>query len=302
MPFFSVIIPSFNRADKLGACITSVLEQTFPDFELLIIDDGSTDNTREVVASFTDKRIIYTYQENKERSASRNKGMSLARGRYIAFLDSDDVYSAHHLQSLYGAIAASGFPVAMIKTRVNYIGKPGYNGKDFIYTGSSVESALQFVWKKGCQLNSVCVHSDIGRAIFFPEQFFWFEDIYWALLVVRKYKLIQVDIVTVDYKESDIFSLLDKNYHKYLDNCIACIRSLEQLHGAEFKKLLGKRCFDIKVSELYLGFVVKGAVKKRRILQGFTYLRKAIEVCITPKLTGKYIYYTFRLLRSYITG
>ena len=88
--FFSVIIPTYNRAGLIGKAIDSVLAQTFADWELLIIDDGSTDNTRQIVEAYTDRRVKYIYQENAERSAARNNGVAQAAGKYICFLDSDD--------------------------------------------------------------------------------------------------------------------------------------------------------------------------------------------------------------------
>lgn len=80
------------------------MDQIFGDFELIIVDDGSTDNTREVVAHFSDPRIKYYYKENQERSAARNFGIRKASGQYICFLDSDDVYLNYHLQTFYNVI------------------------------------------------------------------------------------------------------------------------------------------------------------------------------------------------------
>jgi glycosyltransferase involved in cell wall biosynthesis len=86
--------------------VDSVLEQTFQDFELLVIDDGSTDNTKELMldAAQKDQRIRYIYQDNAERSAARNHGIELAKGNYICFLDSDDVYLDNHLSSFLETI------------------------------------------------------------------------------------------------------------------------------------------------------------------------------------------------------
>jgi len=91
-PRISVLIPSYNRANLLPDAIQSVLAQTRPDFEILLIDDGSTDNTREVVATFQDERIRYTYRDNGGISAALNTGLNLARGEYVCRLDSDDCW------------------------------------------------------------------------------------------------------------------------------------------------------------------------------------------------------------------
>lgn len=88
----SVIIPTYNRAKYLPDAISSILNQTYQDFEIIIIDDGSIDNSKEIVSDFQkrDRRIKYFYQENKGVACSRNKGCMEAQGEYIAFLDSDD--------------------------------------------------------------------------------------------------------------------------------------------------------------------------------------------------------------------
>ncbi|NJD24010.1 MAG: glycosyltransferase family 2 protein [Betaproteobacteria bacterium] len=92
VPAVSVIVPAYNRASLLGEAIASVLAQSFADFEILIVDDGSTDDTERVVHEFVDSRIIYLKQENKGRSCARNAALDISRGRFIAFLDSDDLY------------------------------------------------------------------------------------------------------------------------------------------------------------------------------------------------------------------
>lgn len=97
MLFFSVIIPTYNRAAFLPETIRSVLDQSFRDFELLVIDDGSTDNTEEVVRDFKDNRIRYFKIANGERGRARNTGIRQSRGEYVTFLDSDDVFYPDHL-------------------------------------------------------------------------------------------------------------------------------------------------------------------------------------------------------------
>jgi len=95
----SVITPTYNRADLLKETIKSVLNQTYQNFEYIIIDNESTDNTKEVVLSFKDERIKYFRQKNMGGPASaRNVGIKIAKGDYIAFVDSDDIWDEKKLE------------------------------------------------------------------------------------------------------------------------------------------------------------------------------------------------------------
>ena len=94
-PAVSVIIPTYNRAHLLDRAIESVLDQTYQDFEIIVVDDASVDETEEVVISFADDRINYIrHQKNKGGSSARNTGIKAAKGEFIAFLDSDDEWLA----------------------------------------------------------------------------------------------------------------------------------------------------------------------------------------------------------------
>jgi glycosyltransferase involved in cell wall biosynthesis len=99
-PFFSVIVPVFNRAPVLGAALRSVLAQSCQDFEIIVVDDGSSDNPRAVIESMGDPRIRFVRQENQGGGTARNTGINAAQGRFIAPLDSDDTFLPHHLQSM----------------------------------------------------------------------------------------------------------------------------------------------------------------------------------------------------------
>lgn len=99
MPLVSVIIPTFNRAHMLGDAIDSVLQQTYQNFELLVVDDGSTDNTKEFIETYNDPRIKYFQIKNGGVSAARNVGIKNSKGSYISFLDSDDKYNPDCLKN-----------------------------------------------------------------------------------------------------------------------------------------------------------------------------------------------------------
>lgn len=93
----SVIIPTYNYGKYIEEAIQSVLQQDYAPLEILIVDDGSTDNTREIVKPYLTDNVRYFYQENKGHAAARNFGIRQARGEYIAQLDADDLYLPHKL-------------------------------------------------------------------------------------------------------------------------------------------------------------------------------------------------------------
>ncbi|MFL0682749.1 MAG: glycosyltransferase family 2 protein [Algoriphagus aquaeductus] len=101
-PRFSVIIPSYNRAATLGRAIESVLHQSFPAFEVIVVDDGSTDQTRQLLESYP--QVTYYYKENQGVSAARNKGAELSEGDWLIFLDSDDELMPDALEKFSKAI------------------------------------------------------------------------------------------------------------------------------------------------------------------------------------------------------
>lgn len=98
-PLVSVIIPVYNKEHYVVKCVTSVLEQTFHEFELIIVDDGSTDNSIKLVSQINDPRIISIRQSNKGPGAARNVGLSKAKGKYVTFLDADDYWEREFLKT-----------------------------------------------------------------------------------------------------------------------------------------------------------------------------------------------------------
>lgn len=108
-PVFSVIIPAYNSGEFIANALESVLLQGFQDFEIIVVDDGSTDITKQVIEQFRkkDERIRYYYQENQGVSVARNAGIAKAVGEYIAFLDSDDTLEPVFLETMYSYIRTS---------------------------------------------------------------------------------------------------------------------------------------------------------------------------------------------------
>lgn len=102
----SIILPTYNRASTIRRAIDSVLKQSYAEYELIVIDDGSTDNTKQIIDSYTDERIIYIRLcKNSGVAHARNEGIKVARGKYIAFIDSDNTWDECHLESKLELVA-----------------------------------------------------------------------------------------------------------------------------------------------------------------------------------------------------
>jgi glycosyltransferase involved in cell wall biosynthesis len=118
-PAVSIIIATYNRANFLPETIESIFRQTFQDFEVIVVDDGSTDDTRSVLERYG-SRIRYVYQENRGPSAARNAGVKLATAPWISFQDSDDLCTPNHLETLYGYVIKNS-DVGMVFANGNYL-------------------------------------------------------------------------------------------------------------------------------------------------------------------------------------
>ena len=119
MPTFSVILPTYNRASTLVTALDSVFDQTYTDFEVIVVDDGSTDDTYAALAPFRE-RITYLEQCNAGPGAARNLGLAHARGEYLVFLDSDDLFFPWTLATLAGVIAAHARPAFVLSHTLRF--------------------------------------------------------------------------------------------------------------------------------------------------------------------------------------
>jgi len=102
--FFSIVIPTYNRASYVKKTVESLLQQRYDQFEIIVVDDGSSDNTEEIISAIESYKVHYYKKENAERGAARNYGARLAKGTYINFFDSDDLAYPNHLMEANNAI------------------------------------------------------------------------------------------------------------------------------------------------------------------------------------------------------
>jgi glycosyltransferase involved in cell wall biosynthesis len=201
-PFFSVVIPAYNRESFIGSAIDSVLAQTFKDFEVLVVDDASIDRTVEVVEAFSDQRVqLVRQQKNMERGAARNAGVATARGRYICYLDSDDRFLPEHLSNFYRYIVADNFEDKLwfsntyLETAKGIFERPQpdlQEDKKFGYL-------LRYTFSP-CR---VCVSRKIALEFPFDETIPGIEDMDNWLHIATKYPLVQLEEYTAVYVEHD---------------------------------------------------------------------------------------------------
>lgn len=131
MPFFSVIIPNYNRAHLIERTIQDVLDQSFPDFEIIVVDDGSTDNSKEVLVKYSsNEKVKVVFRENGGVCAARNTGALQAKGEFITFLDSDDAVENTWLEDFYN-LKDGGFNILFCNMKLVKT-----NGKEEFYHSS----------------------------------------------------------------------------------------------------------------------------------------------------------------------
>ena len=177
--------------------IESIISQTFPSWELIIVDDGSTDDTRQLVKSYRDNRIRYFYQQNQERSATRNHGIAQAHGKYICFLDSDDYYLPNHLESFYKKIIEQKSPVAVFYC--NTI--EDRDGELIKFLPPEIKAANPVEWVVQASLGSprTCVHHSIFVKHQFNPKINVGEDVDLWVRVFKEYPVIYIDAATVAF-------------------------------------------------------------------------------------------------------
>jgi glycosyltransferase involved in cell wall biosynthesis len=218
----SVYTPTYNYGRFLGEAIQSVLDQTFQDWELIVVDDGSTDGTREVVDAFADPRIHYVYQENQGNPAARNTALRLARGEYVACLDADDAWFPEKLEKQVAKLDSLPPTVGLVYGNV-YL----FSDED----GSIIQRFLEIqipprgrVFKKLLPNEGYFIHDTaalIRREVFdrvglYDESLLRFQDWEMWVRIARVYEVETLDepLARVRRHSSNAIGSLDK-MHRY---------------------------------------------------------------------------------------
>jgi hypothetical protein len=247
-PFFSVIVPTFNRRPFLETAVDSVLEQTFSGLELIVIDDGSTDGTKELISKYSDKRMIYMHQKNRGVANARNKGISLSRGSFIAFLDSDDRWEPEKLKMTADYIKK--FP----NLPIFHTEEVWYRNGKLLSQKEKHKKPTGSVYKHSLPLccisiSTAVINKDVfGKVGTFDEEMEACEDYDFWLRATNKYevKLIPEDLTVKDGGRPDQLSSsvwgLDRFRIRSLEKMLSSGSLDEQRHKATLEEL-ERKCF-----------------------------------------------------------
>lgn len=244
-PLFSIVLPSYNRAHFISKAIVSVLQQQYQDWELIIIDDGSTDNTREVVSGFTDKRISYHWQTNQERSAARNAGINLAAGEFVCFIDSDDLWRSNHLQVLFDTMKSRQYERAFYFTGMTWHFPDRKN--DVLFATIADRNLVEFVIGNQIGTPTVCIHHSILQKEKFNTSLRINEDVELYARIVAKYPLVQIQVCTVDVLiHNENTQATEKNYLVPQIKALTTIFSNPELKGKISETYKTNRLQDLR--------------------------------------------------------
>jgi len=272
-PFFSVVIPVYNRAAELRLAIESVRAQSFQDFEIIVVDDGSRDNPQEVIESFRDPRLHFIRQPNRGGGAARNRGIDETRGRFVAFLDSDDVFLPHHLASMH----------TLLKDTQNIAGYARVwvdrgQGPAFLKPPRAIRPAEDMAMYLLCdrgftQTSTLVVPREAARRIRFNEHLRAAEDTDFAIrlhLAGCRFRMIE--------EPGAIWNDRDDPARASADSCIAQPRAWLE----EIRPLILSRAYHGARGWLY----AKRIAKSKPLTALGLYLNAVVRGCYRPSLAG----------------
>jgi glycosyltransferase involved in cell wall biosynthesis len=304
MPRVSIVIPTYNRGRFLGEAVASALAQTYRDHEIIVVDDGSTDNTREIASGFPPE-VRYFRQENQGVSAARNRGIELARGEYVCFLDSDDMLLPEALEknvSLMDKYPDAGFSYGQAlkideRGRLFPVQKTSPAGKAYLREGKEQIAHLLF----RCDVRTLtalvrrrCLY-EVGL---FDTKLRLHEDLDLWLRLSSKFNvgyvgepLGKVRVHPQNSLGGEKFDALEIFQSAFVEKGLALLKSEPEFNVIKRRAYFGLYCY-----------LAGEAARKHQRMVGLKYIVKAFTVY--PLLTVRWDGCSFLLttLRSFLPG
>lgn len=284
-PVITVVIPTYNRASFIAGTIQSILDQDFADFELIVVDDGSTDNTGEVVMRIMDTRLRYVKKQNAERAAARNMGAQMAKGAYLNFFDSDDQAYQHHLSTAQAIIGTRNQP------EVFHL---GYDVKDdqgkILRVANQFPLTINSLLHTGNHLscNGVFLRRDVALALPFVEDraLSASEDYELWLRLASRFNFLCYNKVTSSVIDHTARSVLSTDKEKLLRRIEALKKYLKQ--DTSFMNFIGRRMPEFE-SHLNVYVALHLALGGYPASQSFPFLTQAFVKNPKLLLTRKFL-------------
>lgn len=263
MPFFSIVIPVYNKELFVTKTLDAVLAQTFTDYEIILVNDGSTDQSFSLIKGYSDPRIRIVNQNNQGVSSARNNGILQSQATYICLLDADDFWKKNHLQSLFDMIQK--FPQAglysqryQIKWSEKYIQNLTYD-REHTYEGVIDDFFGSSYKNRVVQTSAVCFPKEIWHELGgFDENISLGEDLDFWIRIALKYPVVVGNQVTVVYnmmQKNESLTKISLAHHRLPD--------FEKYAEEEKTYPSLKRLLDLYRTEYALHFHIAGNREKK---------------------------------------
>lgn len=301
-PFISVVIPTFNRKHVISRAIDSVIKQSFNNWELIIVDDHSSDLTKEFIKSnYSDHRIRFMIRpDGRQKGANtcRNIGIENAKGKYIAFLDSDDEWKKEHLDKCYEFAEfrtsfTASYSNSIIKQSIFYFKEISREVRqtethlDFLIGSGSAKTPTYFI-KADLAKNimfdeELQQHQDWDFFIRFGEKYYWFYNPSTEVIVHRDLREVTK---SVNLNSCIIF------YNKHIDKFTIKKHKIKYLRSMYDKSILSN---DYKAIKFYNEILTNyGVILKKSPYKDFLFNLKYSKIYIFFKLIIKQVYYIIK--------
>ncbi|WP_347216800.1 glycosyltransferase family 2 protein, partial [Chryseobacterium sp.] len=244
----SVIVPCYNQAQYLDECLQSVLDQTHQNWECIIVNDGSTDNTEETAKKWVakDPRFSYVYKENGGLSSARNAGLEKAQGDYIQFLDSDDMI--HREKFSKSLIHNPEYPLMVSQFTIyrNNTHDPGYNRVEQEYLSFE---GIVFGWdlKFSIPIHCSLISKELLEGFLFDTSLKSCEDwLMWIYVTKDNPKVFLVDEPLAHYRKEENNNSMSSDLYKILHQRIKILPILKKLYGDDVHDRLAYHIIDVR--------------------------------------------------------
>ncbi|MCJ7934334.1 MAG: glycosyltransferase [Chryseobacterium sp.] len=275
-PKISVIVPCYNQAIYLDECLKSVMNQAHINWECIIVNDGSTDNTEEVAKKWAEKdsRFHYIYKKNGGLSSARNAGLEKASGEYIQFLDSDDMIHPEKFSESLSHGTTYPLMVSQFTIYKNQTHYPGYNRVEQNFL---TFEGIVFGWdlKFSIPIHCALISSKLLEGFLFDTTLTSCEDwLMWIYITKDNPKALIVDEPLAHYRKEDNHSTMSSDLYKILHQRIKILPMLKKLYGDDVHDRLAYHIIEVRSSQFIQMRNEFNKITGGRFISGYLALKK----------------------------